>query len=260
MHIPLQSHLKRLPAALRCRAVHALALLTAGGAILASGCASVPSYEVKVTTHASPAAIGKRTYVLYSGDQRIPGSDPRFHAFGTYLVRALRAHGMLLRYSADGADVAIFLYYHIGAPREHQYTYSVPVAHKHSYEYTTPNESQEFCYGSDGCDTVTTFTPETHHSTYYTYDNETRTGSYETYLRSIRIVAVDLDAYRATGKAPVLWQTDILSRGSSNDLASVFPILIAAAEPYIATDAGSGIEISLQGDDPRILAIEGGNP
>lgn len=221
---------------------------------LVAGCAGVPTYHVKIDSQASPDAVGKPTYILLSGNKDVPGSNRQFEMFGALLVRALRAHGMTLRYSEDKADVAVILYYFIGDPREQRYTYTVPVLHKH---FLADKETYQQSYvDSQGYEVR----KATDYRDTWSVDNEQRTGSYTTYLRGIRVVAIDLPTYHATGKTIVLRKTDIVSRGSSADLAHVFPALIAAAEPYLATDAGNGINVSLAVDDPRVKAIEGGRP
>lgn len=223
-------------------------------AAFVAGCAGVPTYQVQIDSHASPDAVGKQTYVLLAGNKGVSDPNPQFDRFGSLLVRALRAHGMMLRYSEDKADVAVILYYFIGDPREQQYTYTVPVLHKH---FLADKETYQQSYvDSQGYEVR----KATDYRDTWSVDNEQRTGSYTTYLRSIRVVAIDLRTYHATGKVVVLWQTDIVSRGESADLARAFPALIAAAEPYLATDAGNGINVSLTSNDPRVKALEGVRP
>lgn len=85
-------------------------------------------------------------------------------------------------------------------------------------------------------------------------------GSFHTrtdYFRWATLEAVDADVYAKTQKVVRLWRTTMLSDGASGDLRVVFPILIAAGEPYIAANTRQQVLRVLTDDSPEVVAMRG---
>lgn len=55
----------------------------------------------------------------------------------------------------------------------------------------------------------------------------------------------------------MLWETDIKSTGSSDDLREVFPVLVAAATPYIGENTGKSVRITLSDNSKEVKFIKG---
>jgi len=54
-----------------------------------------------------------------------------------------------------------------------------------------------------------------------------------------------------------VWRTVVTSRGTSNDLREVFPVLVAASQPYISTNTGKQVKVILNENDRAVIEIKG---
>jgi len=79
-------------------------------------------------------------------------------------------------------------------------------------------------------------------------DSIKRTGSYEAYTRILGLIATDV----RTGKNA--WKTNATSTGRTGNLEAVFPVLLIACEPYIATNTIS-TRVLKKLNDPAVLAL-----
>lgn len=222
--------------------------------LLLSGCATIgsPQFNVAINSLSSPSAATEKTYILLPGNKDVTWNDLQFQEYAGYLMRVLAAHGFVPAKTAAQADVAIVLFYGIGDPETHQYSYSLPVWGQTGIASSNTYGTVSSYGGSASYSGTTTYTPS-YGVTGYTSE----TGSYTTYFRYALITAFDFLKYRQSKKQVELWKTTITSIGSSGDLRQVFPILIAAAAPYIASNTGKQIHVSLHEADPIVKAVKG---
>jgi len=222
------------------------------GALILSGCATMqpPTFFVNVDSIGS--AKENKTYILLPSNKDTKADDLQFKEYASYVNRALQAQGFVPAESFQKANVAIFLGYGIGDPKEHQYTYSLPTWGQTgvSSSYTTGTVSSYGDYGSYSG--TTSYTP-----TYGVTGSTTHSGSYTTHFRFMLLDAVDLDEYKKSKKEVQLWKTTVTSSGSSGDLRRVFPILVAASKDYIATNTGKMVKVKLLEEDAQVMAIKG---
>ncbi len=99
---------------------------------------------------------------------------------------------------------------------------------------------------------TTTYNP-TYGITGYSSHTETQT----TFFRYALITAYDLKVFRDSQKQVELWRTTVTSTGSSGDLREVFPILIGASVPYIATNTGKQVPVEMRENDNIVRAVKG---
>ena len=90
-------------------------------------------------------------------------------------------------------------------------------------------------------------------TSYEIVDSIKRTGSYLTYTRTLKLVATDL----STGKNA--WETTATSTGRTGDLNQVFPVLLIASEPYIATTKSKS-RVLMKLNNPAVLALTAETP
>ena len=69
--------------------------------------------------------------------------------------------------------------------------------------------------------------------------------------------AVNLKKRGRIERGVPLWTTAATSTGTSGDLDRVFPVLVVAVTPYIATETDDTVEVELQESDGRLLEIKG---
>jgi Domain of unknown function (DUF4136) len=211
--------------------------------LLMAGCASVEKYRVNVDSMQAPGTDDKKHFILFPGSKDTSSNDPQFREYAGYINRALISRGFVPAESVEQADLAIFVVYGIRDPQQHPYTYSVPVMGYVDDSFMTSGTRNR----------RTTIYPPTYGITGYTSE----VGTYTTYLRFLVLDAIDLSEYKKSEKKIQLWKTTVTSRGSSDDLRRVFPIMVSASKPHIATNSGQPINIEIDEDDPSVLEITG---
>ena len=77
------------------------------------------------------------------------------------------------------------------------------------------------------------------------------------YKRYINLVAYDLDFFKSHNKEKRVWQSEISSIGSSNDLRVAFPYLLVGASEYIGHNSFEKKIINVYTDDPRVKNLIG---
>lgn len=222
---------------------------------LVFGCATVEDksqFNISVDSLASISGATKKTYLLLPGNDGITWDDLQLQEYAVYLMRVLNAQGFISAERIEDADIAIVLSYGIGDPQTTQYSYTLPtwgqtgISSSHTYGTAS-------VYGKTGTYSgTTTYTPS-YGVTGYT----SHLGSMTTYFRYARITAYDYKAFRETEKQIQLWRTLATSSGSSGDLRRVFPVLIAATVPYLATNTGKQIPVELYESDKVVKAVKG---
>jgi hypothetical protein len=132
----------------------------------------------------------------------------------------------------------------------HERTTTEPVWGQTGFETVT---TQEITENADGTKTQSEKTESVPSYGIVGYTTETET--YTIYIKYIVLNAVDYAAYRDGKRTVQLWKTTITTRGVSDDLRKLFPIMIAASFDYIGTDTGEKIEIEIGEEDERIQAL-----
>jgi len=204
--------------------------------IFSSACCS-NKFHVNVNSLVSEGGVARKKYLLLPGNGNISLNDLLFREFSSYVTNALAVQGYKPAKNMETADLAIFLSYGVGNPRDYQYIYSFPV------------------WDSDGrTERIKTFKPSYGIKGYSPYG-----GSYARNFRFIFLDAYDLRLSRDAGEPVQVWETSITSGGSSDDLRMAFPVLLAAAREYIGVNTGRTIEYIMDSEDPRITDITGGD-
>jgi len=221
---------------------------------LVAGCATTgqPNFNVAVDSLASLDAASKKTYLLIPGNDGVTWDDLQFQEYATYLMRVLTAQGYMSAESAEDADLVIILSYGIGDPETHQYSYSLPTWGKTGVSSANTYGTATTYGNTTSVNATTTYTP-----TYGVTGYNTYTGTQTTFFRYAFITGYDFEKYKETEKQVKLWQTTVTSTGSSGDLRRVFPILIGASAPYLGTNTGQKIDVSLQEADKVVKAVKG---
>jgi hypothetical protein len=220
--------------------------------LLMAGCASVPQYHVNVDSIQAPSTDDNKSFVLLSGNKDTPTSDLQFREYAAYINRALISRGFAPAESIETANLAIFVVYGIGDPQQHQYSYSIPVWGQTGVSSSTTYGTLS-TYGNYGTYSGTT----TYNPTYGIKGYSSHVGSRTTYFRFVVLDAIDLSEYRKSKKEVQLWKTTVTSTGSSGDLRRVFPVMVTASKPHIATNSGQQIKVKIRENDPNILEIKG---
>ena len=214
--------------------------------IFLGGCKTQPAYHrVRLDSICSSQIPAKKICVIVSGDNTISEQNLQFQEFASYIRRALEYNGYTVTQELNQATIFIAMLYGIGDPKEHVYSYSVPVYGQTGYSSAhTSGTITNFGSGSQYSST-TTYQPS-----YGITGYSAHIGTYTTYSRHIK-----LDARNINDNAQ-LWQITAESAGASGDLRAAFPIMAAAMSNCIGINTGQQIEVDLQETDPSILMIQ----
>jgi hypothetical protein len=185
--------------------------------ILLGGCAQL-HFLVEVDSIAT-ADSGKRTCVVLPAKKDMVGGDLLFQEFAQYLKRSLSIRGYHEASSPEQAEIAVMLAYGIAGGTAGSVTKVHTDVRGNIEGASTENVIQ--------------------------------------YVRLIVIRAYDFKRYRDAKEEMQLWQTTIESVGSSDDLRRVFPVLIAASQPYLGTNTTKKIRVTLKEQDDSVLAVKG---
>lgn len=215
------------------------------------GCATGPMFYVNIDSISTPNANTKKKYILLPGLKDVKPTDLQFKEFARYVEKALASKGYIKVDNFNDAEIAIFLSYGIGDPKEHVFTYFLPVWGQTGVLSSTTFGTLNI-YGNHATYSGTTYYTPTYGITgYIPY-----TGSYTTYFRFLILDAIDLDEYKYSKKILQIWRTVVTSRGRCSDLRRVFPVLVAASKPYIGTNTGKQINVTLKENDKAVVEIK----
>jgi hypothetical protein len=222
--------------------------------LLMCGCATLGQqpFSISVDSLASPEASTKKTYLLIPGNDGVTWDDLQFKEYAVYLMRILDAQGYILAKSNEEANLVIILSYGIGDPQIQQYSYSLPTWGKTGVSSANTYGTASTYGNTTTLNATTTYTP-----TYGVTGYNTYSGTTTTFFRYAFITGYDYEKFKETNKQVKLWQTTITSTGASGDLRQVFPVLLGASVPYLATNTGKKVEVSLQENEKVVKAVKG---
>lgn len=182
--------------------------------MILAGC--IPPVTTGITAYAQPDAANRKRFVLQGPDPRFPGGDPRWPVFSQILTKALVAKGFV----PDSAAPELFI------------RVSYRAGDTQSFTSTTVTPAPT---GADG---VPVGPPRE------------STSTSENTMRAIELEALDPASVQA-GKPLVLWRTHAISRGQEDDLAQVFPAMVAAMEDYFASTVTTRVQVKKMKSDPE---------
>jgi hypothetical protein len=188
-------------------------------AILAAspvGAEAAPPIFVTVSSYADSASAVPASYKLVPDDSTPPDSL-EFREYAAQIDRMLQARGWTKAADTAAAQVAILVSYGIGEPKEHHYSYSLPI------------------YGQDSWVPIH--------------------GQYTTYHRWLKLRAMQLNG-ADNQKATESWRIDATSDGSRSDLRQVFTYLLFAASPYVGQNSGKAIDVKIKWEGKPILGFQ----
>ena len=155
-------------------------------------------------------------------------------------------------HSLKDADILIFVTYAIGDPKTHQYTYSVPTYGQTGIASTQTSGTVN-AYGNTATYSgTTTYTP-----TFGITGQSTRSADVTTYTRFLVLDAYDVESYIRDQKMNQVWKTSVTSTGSSGDLRLVMPYMVAALQPYVGTNTGRKVDVTVRASDPIVSKMRG---
>ena len=158
---------------------------------------------------------------------------------------------------ANEAELLVFVSYGLGAPQTSYSTFTTPI-----YGWTGGGTRtySETTRGPDGTSHVTGTVTDA--GRYGVVGAESHLTTHTTYPRYLFLGAYDARKLRqSNGQDPVeVWNTAVVSTGSSDDLRAVMPIMIAAAADYFGGNTGSKIKKTMFPGNRKVKWVKGESP
>ncbi len=250
---------KRFGRAARSRRVVAVVIVFA---LVAGGCATTPRFDVSVDALARSSAEsiveGDARYLLLPMDAASDSRDLQFQEFARVLEFALGTQGFDRVNDVAHADVVLLVDYGVENPETRTVMLPRPAfGYASGWGYAGHVHGVGCGHGFHGH----------RHSAfpYYPYDYPyfgradlfPSVRSYTTFNRFFTLEARAIESISDPRAGPPVWRTHVESRGASDDLRRVFPVLVGAARDYFGRDTDERIETTIAEDDPRIPRISG---
>jgi hypothetical protein len=224
-------------------------------------------YKMDVAAYSSTSDSLGNTYVILSADPKFTIGSPEFELHADQLERALDAKGFQ-RVSGDNlaeAALGIYLSTSISDPSKVFRYSAAPVYSESSTESMESANKDSSSTGRTKMVTNGMFDTLPGAPT-ETLDGYQQNGFATTvYTKQMNLIAVDLQRYlqdiqsrgRSDASPIEVWSVDIQCTGQPSSLSEVIPVMIAAAEPYIADETGDVVRVRLSETDKRVSRIKG---
>ena len=204
------------------------ALASAMIALAMSGCTpypSWPSYNVAVSALAAEESSQYSTVFIIPGIEGVDENDLQYREYRKYMNRALEASGYTIEPDIESAELAVSLYYEISDPKSNQTTKMKPV------------------FGSNF--SIQGWVPTS--------------STYTTYLRYVHLTAVDMRKWTTSSEVYPVWETQIISEGSSADMRKVFPVLAASGIHYYGSNSEGTRSFVISEGQQSVIYVKGRN-
>lgn len=213
--------------------------------MLTFGCSRI--YVIKIDSINNSKVYPYKKYLIIPGNKGLDTSDLIFNEFSTYLDRVLLSKGYNKAENIDGAEIAIIMSYGISEP-EISY-HSEPI---HDFRGGTSTFEID-SYGSEGY---------SHSSGNVSTTPEMQVVGSEVvkdvvFNRYLILIGVDLKEFKKDNKIKPMWETTITSKGESDDLRKVFPILVAAADDYLGLNTNGKVTVRLTEYHDKVKKVRG---
>lgn len=227
-----------------------------------SACSTL--YKVDVTAFSQSGEPVGDTYVVLSADPDMDVTSPEFEMHAKQLERAMSRKGFT-RVSGDELDKAalgVYVSADISDPSKRYHKVETPIYDSGVSEdlgsaAKNPTDGKGGVSGPGGENKLPPAPLEN-------WEGVSSSGFATTvYTKQLNLVAIDLQRYLKDIKdlgreqaSPIeVWSVDVETTGQPDDLSATIPILIAAAEPYIASETGEVVRVNLSETDKRVQSI-----
>lgn len=219
------------------------------GCVVLAGCAA--PFFADVNSYRDNTDHPGTRYVIVSAIKDVGEGDLQFREAAGYLERALASKGYIRVEEPAGADLAVCMLYGIGDPTEQYYSFSSPVWGQTGGGTSSFTAHTVGTFGSSRTTGTVTQQP-----TYGVVGYQSAVGSYTSFTRFLSVTAIDLRVFADKKEIKEVWKTEVTSTGSSGDLRRVLPILVAASQPYLATNTRKSVPVRLTEGSKSVLAIK----
>lgn len=243
--------------------------VAAGLALGLSACGTL--YTLDVTAYNNPNVELGKSYVILSGNPDVGVNSPEFLEYASQVERALAPKGYrrVGEKALTEAALGIYVAVDMGDPSKRYHSVSTAV-----YEQPFGDGSQDIdrssggsAGGSGGGQSAQPSVPAAVEASEFLTGYEETGFATTVYTKHLNLVAVDLQKYirdinsvgRADAVPKEIWSVDVETTGQPDDLHEVFPVMIAAAQPYLADSTRDVVQVKISESDKRVNAIKRGD-
>jgi hypothetical protein len=180
---------------------------------------------VTIEAKAGPEARAETHFVLAAGDPNIRAGNPDYIVISKAVARALDSQGFEEAKTQEPGDVAVVIDWRISEPK---------VVLRHAGGDVGQPQVRGAAPGGQGGMPL----GGTNNSGSFGFGLEPEYRQELVYTRVLTLKAVDRGAYAIDPMAATVWSMTLTSDGDTDDVAKFAPEMVAAAMPYIATNAG----------------------
>ncbi|MFN0116828.1 MAG: hypothetical protein ACKVQC_00860 [Elusimicrobiota bacterium] len=203
------------------------------------GCAG-PKYLVKVDSIKDVSLTTGTRFNIQPGDLDVSSGDLHFRLYANSLKNVLEKKGWEFKAAISEADMIIQLRYGTGAPETTTQLYTTPV-----YSYEGGQRATIDRVEKDGDKTKTVREQIYVHPEWKLVDHQVNKVTSTSYTSYAVIEAVLPHKLPSQKQFMPLWKTTIKLTGPSADLRLTMLLMLDAVEPYLGTDTGQEISLSL---------------
>jgi hypothetical protein len=177
-----------------------------------------------VEAKAQPSARAETHFSMVASDPNVTPRNPDYLAIAKAVARALASQGYEPAKSAEDGDLVVVIDWMVSDPK---------VVARHAGGDAGAPAVQGAAAGMAGHPVG-----GTNNAASFGFGMEDRDRGELVYTRIVTVKGVDRAAFRANPAADPLWEIKLTSEGDTDDVPAFAPFMVAAAMPYMASNAG----------------------
>jgi hypothetical protein len=191
---------------------------------------------VTVDASAAPNAKTETHFVMVASDPNVRPANPDYMAITKAVARALTNQGFEQAKTEDQGDLVVVIDWMVSDPK---------VVARHAGGDIGEPLVRGAAAGQAGHPVG-----GTNNSGSFGFGLEAQDRQELTYNRILTFKGVDRAAYKADPAAKPLWDMKLTSEGDTDDVPTFAPLMVAAAMPYMAVNAGKARVRVASAEDP----------
>jgi hypothetical protein len=201
--------------------------------------------SVTVEAQAGPQAKAETHFVLAASDPIVKPGNPDYIVISKAVARALASQGFQEARTQEPGDVAVVIDWMVSDPK---------VVARHAGGDIGEPQVRGAPAGRSGMPVG-----GTNNSASFGFGMEAQDRQELVYTRILTLKAVDRGAYAIDPMAEPVWRMTLTSDGDTDDVARFAPEMVAAAMPYMATNAGK-VRVRLGSAEDPVKYVRGDIP
>ena len=201
--------------------------------------------SVTIEAHAGPQAKAETHFVLAASDPVVKPGNPDYIVISKAVARALASQGFQESNTQEPGDLAVVIDWMVGDPK---------VVARHAGGDVGQPQVRGAAAGQAGHPVG-----GTNNYGSFGFGVEGQDRGELVYTRVLTLKGVDRGAYAIDPKAEPVWSMTLTSDGDTDDVAKFAPEMVAAAMPYMATNAGK-VRATLGSGEAPVKYVRGEIP